>query len=190
MRYHLVVLHWQSYIIFPGHPQILLLFWGATHFLAPLLMELKQYDRSSGCITSKLNPTQNMIHGTFKRISIFRASALLTPLIFVLKAVEESLRIFHGHRLLCPEVQYSTWELATISFLFWHLDCQIRPPCYMLVWAFSLSTGATEGIKQQGSTSKEFLQGIQTSKELQKINLGRGKKGKKENHKSNSIGTQ
>lgn len=91
--------------------------------------------------------------------------------------------LFHGQRLLHPEVQYCTWKLARISFLFWHLDCQIWPPRYTLVWAFRLSTGATEGIKQQGSTSKKFLHGIQTSRKLQKINLGRSKKKKKKARK-------
>lgn len=173
MKYHLVVLHWQSYVIFPGHPQILLLFWGATYGTKtlPSTHGTKTLGQKFRMHYFQAEPNSEHASWNLRKNLYFQSLSSAYAPHFCAQSCRRIPPLFHGQRLLHPEVQYSTWKLATISFLFWHLDCQIPPPHYTLVWAFRLSTGATEGIKQQGSTSKEFLQGIQTSRKLQKINL-------------------
>lgn len=116
----------------------------------PLLMELKHQDRNSGCITSKLNPTQNMPRGTFARICIFRASALLTPLIFVLKAVEESLRYFMASvfSIQKSNIAPGSWQRSHFSSGIW----TVRSRLHITLWCEHLDYPQAQ---QKGLSSKE-----------------------------------
>lgn len=110
----------------------------------------KTVDRNSGCITSKLNPTQNMTRGTFARICIFRASALLTPPIFVLKAVEESLRYFMASvfSIQKSNIAPGSWQGSHFSSGIW----TVRSGLHVTLWCEHLDYPQ---VQQKGLSSKE-----------------------------------